>query len=184
LSGLFADFFEPDATYVVTLAGSVAAGTILADHSKAIRSFGVSWKRAELLLSQGPGAWHVSAIERVGDASPTLVLIEGEGHVLGGYAAVPWPTSGADSGNLKWSSDPECRTFIFTIEPEVARYALTDGARALSVNRDRFRFGDGCLAVWRDGTFCRCYRTSYEVPKDWTSKDMHFSRFEVWRLDQ
>jgi hypothetical protein len=161
--------------------GRIKPGTLFAANSEAIVSLGLSWETAEL-LARGAGKWDFSEFRaKVVGKAPTLVLLESEDGLCGGYAAVPWA---AGVGPV---SDPSGASFVFSIKPKVERFALVDKDLAIGGCSDGFAFGDGCVWIWNDGEFAR-HENTYAVPKGWARGKSElgvypkFTRFEVWHL--
>jgi hypothetical protein len=149
-SHLFADYFEPDATFVLQVLPEIAAGTLLAECLNEVESLPLDVKAAKLLLANSgkftEGEWD----DAVGDAVPTLVLLKlVNGVVCGGVAAVAWPKGEG------CSADPTGTSFIFSLRPKMARYGLKsrDDDRALDSAEDLKMFGDD-LQIWGDSGQC------------------------------
>jgi hypothetical protein len=161
--------------------GPIKPGALFAANSKAIVSLGLSWGTAELLLAHGAGKWDVSEFRvKVVGKAPTLVLLESDDGLCGGYAAVPWPAGG-------YVSDPWGASFVFSIKPKVERFPLIDEGKAIYGCSISFGFGALCLWIGHYGEFMRQEKT-YAVPKGWARGKSElgakpkFTRFEVWHL--
>jgi hypothetical protein len=171
--------------------GAIDPGTLLAANSGAVSSLGLSFnaslRGAELLLARDAGKWDFwEFLAKVLGKARTLVLVDSELGLCGGYAAVPWATSD------EWVSDPSGASFVFTIKPKVDRFALVSKALAIhspirADDSEGFEFGGGCLQIWNDGLLVR-EKSTYAVPEGWALGDDEdeeypkFTRFEIWQL--
>jgi hypothetical protein len=175
--GLFADYFEPDATFVLHIVPGAAAGTLLCECCEETWLLHIEVEAAELLLAKGGGQWKIGEFNaKVVGKAPVLVLVEFAGGVCGGCAAIPF------ENGYEWTADPTGTSFVFSLRPTAARYTLEDGAKALGLGDWSFSFGTGCLRVYCDGDMSRLENT-YGVPSGWASDGcVEFARFEVWRL--
>jgi hypothetical protein len=184
----FVDYFEPDAVYNVIPLGTIPQGTLLASVQDSVSSLGVSLENAELLLTDCDGSLDMEAFNsKVVGVVPTLVLVEtSEAIVIGGFANVTWP--GARGEVDMKAADPSGESFLFLLDPEPVRFAVTTRECAIDRNDRRFRFGpNGCLTLYEDG---RLYTYSawagYAVEPRWTSlpgsNGDHLKRLEIWRV--
>jgi hypothetical protein len=190
---LFADHFEPDATFVLHVTPGAASGTLLAECFDDAKSLQIEVEAAELLLSKGAGPWDFDEFKaKVVGKAPVLVLVETnawrpclewKGNVCGGFAAVPFEVRTGWNG--EWAADPTGESFVFSLRPTAARYSLEDKSKALCIPRgeiDLFAFGDCCLGIYDDDLVAR-YRWTHAVPAGWQSGgSVEFARFEVWRV--
>jgi uncharacterized small protein (DUF1192 family) len=156
---------------------TIQAGTLLSENAAGVKALGLELKGVERLLAKGRGRWKIGEFKsKVVGKAPVLVLVEWAGGICGGFAAVPF-----ESG-CSYTADPTGTSFVFSLQPTEARYALKNKATALIVALAGFRFGVGCLGVYYDGDMARCEET-YAVPSCWgTGGCVMFTRFEVWRV--
>jgi hypothetical protein len=127
--------------------GPIQPGTLFAANSKAIASFGLSWGTAELLMARD-GKWSIAEFKaKVIGKAPTLIFLESEGKLCGGYAAVAWPTE------EDYVTDDSGASFVFSIKPKVELFRLVDKDGAIFRDSDPecISFGDACLQIWEDG---------------------------------
>jgi hypothetical protein len=181
MNGSFVDYFEPDAVFVLHVQPEVAPGTLLAENAQAAESLQIKLRAAELLFAKGKGTWDFGEFKaKVVGKVPLLVIVEFAGGVCGGFAAVPFEDAG-------YTADPTGASFVFSLQPTVARYPLKDKAEAIYLGLSgggSIWFGD-CLAIYSDGDMKRC-EGRYAVPSDWwpggTAHFVKFTRFEVWHV--
>jgi hypothetical protein len=153
------------------------AGTLLAENAAGVRALWL--KVAELLLAQGSGGWDVGEFNaNVVGKAPVLVLVEFAGGVCGGLAAVPF-----ERRKFGFIPDPTGTSFVFSLRPKAARYALKDKAEALCLGPKGFAFGDCCIGILDDGWMMK-REQCYAVPSGWAAEGegVEFARFEVWRV--
>jgi hypothetical protein len=95
LDHLFADYFEPEATYDVRPGLSYPEGSLLESNDAKLTAIGVTDPRR--LMEMGELEWSMDEfLEKAGDFAPTLELTTlKNGTVCGGVAGVPWPKHGA-----------------------------------------------------------------------------------------
>jgi hypothetical protein len=155
---------------------TVTPGTLLVENAPAVDALGLELKAAEPLMAKGGGPWDFGGFKAmVIGKSPVLVLVEFAGGVCGGFAAVPFEKD-------ELTADPTGTSFVFSLRPVAARYALKDKAEALYLWPDCFQFGDGCLSIRNTGDMARREET-YAVPSDWdTGGSVKFTRFEIWQV--
>jgi hypothetical protein len=134
------------ATLIAPVTPSVAGapGALLAECLSEVESLPLDVKTAKLLLANCGEFTGEKWEDAVGDAVPTLVLLElANGVVCGGVAGVAWP-KGCGS-----SADASGTSFIFSLRPKMARYALKSRSdrNALADAGDLKKFGFD-LHIW------------------------------------
>jgi hypothetical protein len=184
---LFADYFEPEATYLIKLEHDCVGGLMLVSGEK-LESFGIDLASGKLLMDvNGPFDMQefVAKVEKP-EAKPTILLVEWkQGVVVGGFAAVPWPSN---EGMWRNAEDPEVKSFIISLEPNARRFDLRLPAVALGcdtfMGRRSFQFGSDLL-VFDDGT-CGAKSCVYDCGRgdgSFPSRNgIPFVRFELWSL--
>jgi hypothetical protein len=185
-SHLFADYFEPDATFVLQILPESAAGTLLAECLSEVESLPLDVQAAKLLMAHSGKFTREVWEGAMGDAVPTLVLLElVNGAVCGGVAAVVWPKSCGSS------ADPTGASFVFSLRPKVARYALKSRSDRKALDDAGYlkKFG-GDLQIWGDSGRCfsrgeEAYagpRADGELIGANERQYVGIVRLEVWRL--
>jgi hypothetical protein len=188
---LFANYFEPEATYVIKLANDFADGSLMLTSSEKLEGFGIDLTNAKLLMEMkaGPfdmGEFVTKVVEP--EVNPTVLLLEWQpGFVVGGFAGVPWPKDESDGYEFRYAADPEKKSFIFSFEPKARRFDLliADGAllRRTGESWRSFIFGSD-LWVYDDGD-CDGDSHAYAGERDddsFPGSLVPFSRFELWAL--
>jgi hypothetical protein len=188
---MFADYFEPEAIYVIKLGDDFPEGSLMLSSSEKLGGFGIDLTNAKLLMDVKAGPFDMEefvakVVER--EMNPTLLLLEWKpDFVVGGLAAVPWPK------DVGWFPscvpDFEKKSFIFSVEPNVQRYGLVGDRSALmrgTRGNGLWGFAFGCdLGVVGDGM---CWANSYAYAG---TRDegrfpplnaVPFIGFEVWSL--
>jgi hypothetical protein len=165
------------------------AGTLLAQSQAKMLSCHVSLANAQLLMNVKAGRFDmeefVTKIVKPG-LKPMLLLLEWKpGFVIGGFAAVAWPKR---EGFGTCTSDPEKKSFIFSLEPKARRFDLLEAEKALQRVADRrfrgFYFGKD-LGVFDDGTCWSGSDYHYAGGRDdgsFPDGEAAFTRFELWSL--
>jgi hypothetical protein len=187
----FADYFEPEAIYVIKLGNDFPEGSLMSSSSDILEDFGIDLANAKWLMDAGAGPFDmeefVTKVVKT-EVAPTILLVEWKpGFVMGGFAAVPWPRYDDKYGSL--AADPQKRSFIFSLEPRARRFDLVKADWALERWGDAglrgFFFGSD-LGVCDDGS-CWSQSISYaggrgddSFPDD--SGGVFFTRFELWGL--
>jgi hypothetical protein len=181
---LFADYFEPDATFVLEVPPEAAAGTLLNECQSEVESLPLEVKAAKLLLANSGNITKEEWQAAVGDAAPTLVLLElVNGVVCGGVAAVGWPKGGESS------SDPSGASFVFSLRPKLKRFGLKSRERALD-DVGRLKMFGYDLQIWGDQGHCCSHegdqyagpRAGGELIGAKAGEDVDIVRMEVWQL--
>jgi hypothetical protein len=112
---LFADHFEPEATYAIKLVKDFPKGSLMLTSSEKVEGFGIDLTNAKLLMDVkvGPfdmGEFVTKVVEP--EVNPTVLLLEWQpGFVVGGFAGVPWPKD-----DDSCAADAEKKSFIFSLE--------------------------------------------------------------------
>jgi hypothetical protein len=157
---LFADYFEPEATYRIKLANDFPDGSLMLNSIEKLERFGIALVNAKLLMDAKSGPFDMEEFVRTvvnSEMNPTLLLLEWkQGFVVGGFAAVPWPKHESPlAGAYSFATDARTHSFIFSLEPKARRFDLLRADKALlrERNGDRrtFEFGSD-LGVCDDGT--------------------------------
>jgi archaellum component FlaC len=166
-------------------------GTLLALNQAKICEFGVPLTRARMLMDvKGPFEMEqfVTLVVTPG-VKPTMLLVECRpGFVIGGCAAVAWPTDeGTIGGAPIYASDPAKRSFIFSLEGRARAFGLQRAEQAL------LRMTDGKVRGFRferDITVCdngQCWVdcNAYAGGRDdgiFPTEKVRFTHFELWAL--
>jgi hypothetical protein len=187
---LFADYFEPDATYLIKLVYDFPEGSLMLKCGAKMESCGITIMKAKLLLERMAGPFDmeefVAKVVRP-EANPTLLLLEWKpGFVVGGFASVAWPKDENLFGT--YAADPEKKSFIFSLEPEWRRFDVLSADNALArfdVVWRSFKFGND-LSVFDDGT-CWNKTCFYAGGREHGGFPLgsgydRFRRFELWAL--
>jgi hypothetical protein len=117
----FADYFEPEATYVIKLVNDLPESSLMLTSSEKLEGFGIDLTNAKLLMEVKAGPFDMEGfVTKVvePEMNPTVLLLEWQpGFVVGGFAGVPWPKRESLFGSF--AADPEKKSFIFSLEPNV-----------------------------------------------------------------
>jgi hypothetical protein len=189
---LFADYFEPEATYMIKLANDFPEGSLMLTSGEKLEDLGIDLTNAKLLMElNGPFDMEEFVTKVVEpEVNPTVLLLEWKpGFVVGGFAGVPWPMDETSLRDRHYGADPEKKSFIFSLEPKARRFDLLEASKALrraaGSSTRILMFGDD-LFVWDDGC---CARRSnfYGGGRDDGSfpdstGNVCFTRFELWAL--
>jgi hypothetical protein len=152
-----------------------ASGQIKSQRKFRIEKRDLTWKMDEFL-------------QKVGNASPTLLLVEMEnGTECGGVAGVPWPPEDTEA------KDPSKISCIFSLGATPTRFGLVSADnQALRSGLGSFAFGSGArydLGVYGNGDGCcadgqHCYAGPQgDGTLIGTSPSDHgsYARWELWR---
>jgi hypothetical protein len=188
---LFADHFEPEATYVIRLVNDFPEEGLMLTSSEKLESFGIDLTNARLLMeAKGPFDMEEFVTKVVEpEVNPTVFLLEWKpGIVVGGFAGVAWPED-SRWGSDCYAADPQKKSFVFSLEPQARRFDLLVASKALRRMwglRERYLiFGDDLL-VGDDGCcasgsiFYRGGREDGSFPD--STFGVQFKRFELWAL--
>jgi hypothetical protein len=156
---LFADYFEPEVTYLIKLGNDFPEGSLLLISSEKLECFGIDLTDAKLLMGVKDGPFDMEEfVTKVvePEVNPTVLLREWKpDFVVGGFAAVSWPKNESRlTGPHYFAADPGMGSFICSLEPEVRRFDLLKPDRALKrwTNSGWRSFGFGNdLSVYDDG---------------------------------
>jgi hypothetical protein len=189
---LFADHFEPEATYVVKVDNDFPEGSLMLTSSDKLEGFGIDLTNAKLLMDV-KGRFKMGEFETKvvkAEVNPTLLLLAWKrGFVIGGLAGVPWPKVECRTGQKRYfAADPEKKSFIFSLEPTARRFDVVKTDKALlrmtGVMWRSFQFAND-LIVYDDGD-CAGKTSAYAGERDDGSfpgfTPGPFTRFELWAL--
>jgi hypothetical protein len=189
---LFADYFEPEATYVIKLANDFPEGSLMLPSSDKLEGFGVDLTNAKLLMEVKGRFDMEEFVTKVVEpgVNPTLFMLEWQpGFVAGGFAGVPWPKNETSVRHPHYAADPEKKSFIFSLEPKARRFDLLQAGKALrraaGSSTRIIMFGDD-LIVCDDGCCARAFDFYAGGREDGSFPDstghVRFTRFELWAL--
>jgi hypothetical protein len=194
LADLLADYWEPDRVFTLNLKRGFGPSSLLWRAQDVVEGFGIRLKNAELaIFAEGPFAMD-DFWKKVGDAAPTLLLLETTtGIRCGGFAAVPWPDSDDEEDDAKDQTavDDAKASFLFSLGAKPRRFNLTDDTEALRTYSDSwagfFQFGGQySLCIDADGS-CQAEAAGGYKPDPWElvgadDEPVPYRRWELWRL--
>jgi hypothetical protein len=140
----FWEFVEPDAIYILRRRSWVPRDTVLFENSEVLRGFGLNLDNAKLALSS-PGAFALDDFyDAVGEAAPTLLLVELDRGVVGGFLNAPWQREPV--------IDASWKSFIFELglTPEFAvpgEFGAAPRVARLREGTHRLAANDSCRTV-------------------------------------
>jgi hypothetical protein len=189
---LFADYFEPEATYLIKLANDFPEGSLMLKSGEKLESFGIDLTTAKLLMDVKAGPFDMEEFVTTvvePEVNPTLLLLEWKpGFVIGGLAAVSWPKDERHGLSFCCAADQERKSFIFSLEPKVRRFDLLKPDLALMRRTNSswrsFGFGND-LNVYDDGDCDSLAGSSFGVRDDASfpcERPVRLTRFELWAL--
>jgi hypothetical protein len=167
------------------------AGSLLARNVAKLTQLGVELSKPELLMEKRDSTWRMDEFhQKVGNASPTLLLVEMEnGTECGGVAGVAWPPTGTEA------KDPSRISCLFSLGATPTRFGLVSADnQAIRSGWGGFAFGSfghgAELVIWGDGDGCSaCGQACYAGPRGQgtligTSPSCkgRYVRWELWRV--
>jgi hypothetical protein len=190
---MFADYFEPEATYVVKLVGDFPEGSLMLSSGEKLGGFGIDLTKGKLLMKVKASSFEMEEfVTKVvePEVNPTVLLLEWQpGFVVGGFAGVPWPKDESQVGGEEhYAADPEKKSFIFSLDPKARRVDRLTADKA----RARWRNGDSRsvlfgydFIVGGDGACVsrsKCYAGGRDDDSFPGLAGVSFTRFELWAL--